>query len=181
MWTNYGSQGVALATTVAKLSSLLGKTAYDFEFGAMRYVRLTGREVQDSDFNPEDPADARFLLKPHFLKRNEYEAEREVRFVTVGPAQKYAGTGVVLKNVNPTDWIQDVRLWPGLKPLEEEALQKTTAQWAPGIPCACSDLLGADQRSRNSMAARFEETFAEQDQSSWNDGSDNIPIELKRL
>jgi hypothetical protein len=179
MWNNYGKQGVAISTTVRRLCDLLEKTERDFEFGQMRYIRLIGGEAQDYDFNPEEAKDARFLLKPHFLKRKEYESEKEVRFVTVAP-ERGRNSGIILEKISPNEWISDVRLWPGLKPVEEESLRQVVNHFAPGVPCACSDLFGADRSSAKSVTTFLRELNA-LNWTRWKDDDDEIPSELKEL
>lgn len=180
MWNNYGKQGVAVATTVGKLKAIAEATNREFAFGQMRYIRILGGVVRE--FYPDDPQDAPFLLKPHFLKRDEYKSENEVCFVTTGPDAGYPHpTGIVLKNVNPADWITEIRLWPRLKPLEEDSLREAVAKFAPDVPCACSNLFGAtpsrEKPFSNRMAKDIEEVFLAR----WQDGSDGIPPELKKL
>jgi len=179
MWNNYGKQGVAIATTVGKLKGLIEETNRNFAFGRMRYIHLIGGEVRD--FNLENPFDAHFLLTPHFLKRNEYRSENEVRFVTSAPENECV-PGITLENVNPMDWITNVRLWPGLKPLEEASLKKVIQGFIPGIPCACSDLYGADASwGIEGFTYNMLKDFGDFRFSAWCDGKDNIPPELKEL
>jgi hypothetical protein len=178
MWNNYGHQGVAIATTVDRLSKMLGKTDWHFEFGRLRYVRLVVGEIQDFNFDPDNPEDARFLLKPHFLKRIEYKSENEVRFVAAAPERHVSGIG--LQGVSPSEWLKEIRLWPGLKPTEEESLKQVVDHFAAGVPCACSDLFGVGSSSQ-SFTARY---FSELDRTGWQkwtDGSDGIPQALKEL
>jgi hypothetical protein len=180
MWNNYGKHGVAIATQVGKLRSLLESTERDFVLGQMRYIRLIVGQANDHDFNPEDKDDAAFLLMPHFLKRNEYESEKEVRFVTAAPERKH-NSGIILENINPLEWIQEIRLWPGLKPPEERSLKQVVHHFAPGVACACSDLFGADPLSVESIGAEFAAEFNQLDWNAWKDNTDGIPVELKQL
>lgn len=122
MWNIYGKNGVAIASTLKRISGVLDKTKWDFEVGRMRYVQLIGREAQDYDFNPEEARDASFLLKPHFLKRKEYESEKEVRFVTSAP-ERGPNSGISIDQALPGEWIEEIRLWPGLKSTEEQSLK----------------------------------------------------------
>ena len=179
MWNIYGKHGVAIASTTKKLSGLLSKSKWDFEVGQMRYIRLIGGEAQDYDFNPEKAKDAAFLLKPHFLKRKEYESENEVRFVTAAP-ERGPKSGIFLDEISPSEWIQEIRFWPGLKPVEEKSLKQIVEHFASGIPCTRSDLFGANVSS-NEFVSHFEAKLHEIDWNSWKDGSDNVPAELKQL
>jgi hypothetical protein len=177
MWNNYGRQGVAISTTVKKLSQLLSQTERDFEFGRMRYVRLIGGEAQDDGFDPDKREDAQFLLKPHFLKRKEYESEKEVRFVTASPGRGHKG---IVLETPAAEWIGEIRLWPGLKPVEEESIKRVVAHFAIDVACACSDLLRADQMSSDTVAS-VESQVDDLDWNWWKNGRDGIPTALKGL
>lgn len=179
MWNIYGKHGVAIASTKRKLGGMLSKSKWDFEVGQMRYIQLIGGEAQDYDFNPEEAKDAAFLLKPHFLKRKEYESEKEVRFVTAAPGRG-AKSGIFLDKIPPSEWIHEIRLWPGLRPAEEKSLKQVVDHFAPGIPCARSDLLVANASSET-FISRFEAEMEKIDWNNWKDGSDKIPAELKQL
>jgi len=179
MWNIYGKHGVAISSTTKKLSGVLSKSKWDFEVGRMRYIRLIAGEAHDYDFIPEKAEDASFLLKPHFLKRKEYESEKEVRFVTAAP-ERGPNSGISLDEILPSEWIQEIRLWPGLKPAEEKSLKEVVDHFAPGIPCARSDLFGADPWS-DGIGSHFGAEMDKVDWNSWKDGSDSIPAELKQL
>lgn len=179
MWNTFGKHGVAIKSTAKRLSEVLSKSKWDFEVGRMRYVRLIGGEAQGYDFNPESSKDADFLLKPHFLKRKEYESEKEVRFVAAAP-ERGLNSGISLDGMAPTDWIEEIRLWPGLKATEEESLKRVVQHFAAGVPCARSDLFGAEAWSEE-MVSRFQSEMEKADWGRWKDGSDQIPAELKQL
>jgi hypothetical protein len=180
MWNNYGKQGVAIAGKVGKLCELLGKTGHDFEVGQMRYIRLIAGDVRDYDFNPEEAEDARFLLKPHFLKRKEYESEKEVRFVTAAP-ERGRNAGIMLEQISPDKWIHEIRLWPGLKAVEEQSIKQVVAKFAPNVPCECSDLFGAGSFSNESFVAAVLAGLDASNWDRWKQGTDDIPPELKEL
>jgi hypothetical protein len=172
MWNSYGNQGVAIATTVKKLSSILSKTELTFEFGRMRYVKRIDGKVRRSDFNPKSFKDGRFLSKPHYLKRKEYESENEVRFVTAAPERK----GILLEGISPK-WIDRILLWPGLRVVDQTAIGKAIKHFGPKIRCECSDLF-ADQRKLGVAAAL--EPFLNPPLS-FETADDNTPSELKRV
>jgi hypothetical protein len=180
MWNIYGKQGVAIGSTVGKIRQILAKTEWDFQFARLRYIRLVSGEAQDLDFNPENPYDSRFLLRPHFLKRKEYETENEVRFVTAAP-DRGVGAGLGLSGISPDEWIDDIRLWPGLKPTEEESVKQIVNHFAPRVSCACSDLFKAHPFSADSFTARYLRELNAQNWQQWKNGEDGIPSELKQL
>lgn len=172
MWHVYGSQGCAIGTSVGKLRATLEKTSYAFAFGRMYYVDVRGGNP--SNFNWEHPDEARFLLDPHFLKRSEYESEKEVRFVTSAPESAPHG-GLVLSDVNATDWIREILLWPSLNSAEANALRKAIAELNPDISVARSELLHMEE------GAPLLEAFFNLDLDAWRSGSDGIPAVLKDL
>jgi hypothetical protein len=180
MWNIYGKQGVAIASTVEKVCKVLTTTEWDFEFARLRYIRLVLGAALDFDFNTEDPHDSRFLLRPHFLKRKEYETEKEVRFVTAAP-DRGVGAGLSLNGISPNEWINDIRLWPGLRPTEEKSVRDVVNHFAPGVSCACSDLFGADRFSRESFAARYVRELNAVTWKQWKNGEDGISSELKQV
>lgn len=175
MWSTYGKGGVAVATDIAKLRQVLA--GREFLFGEMRYVLSHARRLIDPAAELPDGED--LLLHPYFWKRQEYEHEHEVRFITAGPARE--GNGTILPGgVRASDWITNVRLWPKLTPAEEKCLTKAIQHFIPGLDCRCSDLYG-----RNSPTEKLFEDFMrecqENEDSKWSDGSDGIPPAMKEL
>ncbi|MGC3989429.1 MAG: DUF2971 domain-containing protein [Chthoniobacteraceae bacterium] len=169
MWSNYGNGGVAIRTTVGKLKAMLeAHTKENFAFGKMRYI-----QYQEDELNPEKLRDAKFILRPHFLKRSEYKNENEVRFVVAAPAKEKT-QGIILKQIDPKLWIEEIILWPGLKPLEVDALKIAIHKIAPKIRCNYSDLLG---HQKNQLFATLESSYENYDLSIW----DRIPTKLKEL
>jgi hypothetical protein len=174
MWSVYGNQGVAIQSTVGKISTVFDKTKRDFIFGRMTYVDYRSNV---SEFNPEQQSDYRLLLRPFFLKRKEYESEKEVRFVTSGPDLAERG-GILLKDLKPLEWISSIRLWPGLTMDEEKSISRTIEHFMPGVDCKRSDLFsGPDRPSEFSemMSADLEQ-YADLD---WANDEDEIPKPIK--
>lgn len=174
MWNTYGKHGVAVRTTVGKLNRILARTGRAFKYGQMRYIPLTQGKARDSEFKRSNAHDAAFLLMPHFLKRKEYESEKEVRFVTSAPDCEN-NLGLLFEAGDPVDWISKISLWPGLKPVEEAALKEVVAQLSAKTPCACSDLFG---RKRSS---HFRQRWDKMIWTQWRNDGDGIPTELKQL
>ncbi len=175
MWSAYGNQGVAIKSTIGKISSVFQKTGRDFIYGRMTYVDYKSGE--SVEFDPERKSDYPLLLRPFFLKRKEYESEQEVRFVTSGSDRSERG-GILFKNLNPYDWISAIRLWPGLTADEEESIRKAIKHFIPQLDCEKSDLFSSpDSPSKFiGMILADSEQFAD---SSWTKGSDEIPSPLK--
>jgi hypothetical protein len=176
MWSVYGNQGVAIATTVARIRQTFVKANRNATFGQMFYVEVCQGQV--IGLNPGEPEHQQFILQPHFMKRKEYASEREVRFVGYGPENRKKG-GIVLKGIDPNDWIQQIKFWPKLTSPEEAALSTAVKKAAPNIQCFKSDLLTSQDDSvydENGVEAAMVET----DEKSWGDNSDGIPSFLKR-
>lgn len=174
MWTIYASQGVAIRSSLVKIRKLLEGSGRDFLYGRMRYVGVHGGRVRN--FDPMDPSNAPLLLRPYFLKRLEYGAEREVRFVTSGPEAR-GRDGLVLRGCDPKIWMEEVRLWPGLSLAETNVLQKLVKRVLPDVPCERSDLMHAGRDNW----AELNEQLAEIAFKQWGDQTDGIPPELKAL
>ena len=177
MWSVYGNQGVAIQTTVGRLMKLLGDTGLKFIFGRLTYVDYqAGRSVE---FNPEREEDYRLLLRPFFLKRREYESEKEVRFVTAASERNERG-GILLRNLDAKDWISAVRLWPRLTVEEERCLCCAIEKFLPGVDCARSNLFsGAD-----GIEGDYEKLISDLEQtadSQWHSREDGIPPKLKEV
>ncbi len=174
MWSVYANQGVAIRTTTRRLRALLEAQGPDFMYRRMRYV-----DVPDGvgrDFSPEDPVDFALLLRPYFIKRSEYESEREVRFVMTGRQLEHLG-GRILQGCDPRTWMSEVRLWPGLGRAEAEVLKDLVKQKAPDLPCDRSELLQAE----TDRFAEWNEEVSPSAIKSWLSEADDVPAALKRL
>jgi len=176
MWNTYGNQGVAVQSTVQKINAALETTGRDFIYGKMTYVEHGRSLSTESDFDQEQ--DDHLILRPFFLKRNEYKSEDEVRFVTAGPRRDLRG-GILLKNLKPECWISAIRLWPGLKPDEEKSLKEAIGKFFPSADCRKSDLLPGPLDSVDLVDERRD--WEQLDDESWNQGTDDIPPPLKIL
>ena len=138
MWNLYGKDGVAVTTTVGRLRTALGKQAHKFEFSRMGYISVGRGGIRRSPY----PAEVDWLLRPHYLKRSEYGSEQEIRFVTTQPKP---GAGILL-NLQPSEWIDGIVLYPGYEETEVIALQSAVGKSLPGITCKQSGLLGKDAK-----------------------------------
>jgi len=175
MWSIYGNQGVAIKSTVGKISAIFEKTGRNFTYGRMTYVDY--RSGVSTDFNPERKSDYRLLLRPFLLKRKEYESEHEVRFVTSGADRTERG-GVLLKDMNPQDWISAIRLWPGLTANEESSLHEAVHQFIPEVDCRKSDLFSGPS-GPSELTEMIIADLEQSADSSWTEGTDKIPPPLK--
>jgi hypothetical protein len=176
MWSVYGNKGAAIATTVGRLRQTFVKAHQNATFGRMFYVEVFQGQVLN--LNPGEPDHQQFILQPHFMKRKEYESEKEVRFVAYGPENQRRG-GMVLEEIDPNDWIQQIKFWPKLTCSGEASLKSAVKKFAPNIQCFKSDLLTGHVDSSYAENG-VEAAFAVTDERSWKDNSDGIPSFLKR-
>lgn len=171
MWASYGREGAAVSMTVGKLREALGKTKWQFEFGQMRYTLICGENAVELDPEAEY---VNLLLRPHFLKREEYEGEKEVRFVTCGPSENSPGT--TLPGVPPSECIQTIHLWPGLQDSVKRSLKEIAQKLAPSVSCVPSVIFGETWQSSD-LSDLVHKTI----EFLWNKCDDGVPPELKRL
>ena len=121
MWNVYGSHGVAIASTIGKVRNALSQAENNFAFGRLRYVTVENGKTTDLNF--KDSEDAQLILEPHFLKRNEYASENEVRFLTTSNEHEH-NPGIFIPGIKPAEWIQEIRLWPKLDSSEASSLKE---------------------------------------------------------
>jgi hypothetical protein len=175
MWSVYGNQGVAIKSTVGKIGDVFDKTERQFIYGRMTYVDY--RSGVSTEFNPETKSDYGLLLRPFFLKRKEYESEREVRFVTSGGDRDNRG-GILLKGLLPKDWISEIRLWPGLTRDEEQSIKKAVEYFMPDADCQKSDLFSGPN-SHSDFIEMFSANLDQSLDSSWAGEKGSIPTSLR--
>ena len=175
MWSNYGRRGVAIKSTVGKLSKLCEETNRDFIFGKITYV-----DYQHGPSVEFDPLrDANLLLRPFLLKRLEYKSEQEVRFVTAANRREEGG-GIILRNLNPQDWISAIRLWPELTTDQADCLRTTVQRFIPKADCQKSDLFSGPNDSSD-LLQMMKSNLESAADSEWTTGQDGIPMPLKTL
>jgi hypothetical protein len=175
MWSVYGNQGVAIKSTIGKICAVFEQTERDFIYGSMTYVDYGSGAM--TEFNPERKSDYRLLLRPFFLKRKEYESEKEVRFVTSGSDRAERG-GILLKDLKPQNWISAIRLWPGLTADEEKSIINAIHHFIPQVDCKKSDLFSGPDSPPEFIEIMTSEIEQEVD-SGWIHGKDGIPMPLK--
>ena len=173
MWNTYGKDGVAIATMVGDLVSILKTSNYDFSFGRMCYFKRYGNFARCRSTEKQ-----LFVLRPQFLKREEYASENEVRFVTCTAENENGG---LVLSLRPEAWIKRIRLWPKLSSQEEESLVRALTHKFPKVDCEKSDLL---QTSGRGMSRAFEDLQAFSQiscESRWRSCDDGVPPILKNL
>jgi hypothetical protein len=177
MWSVYGNQGVAIKSTIGKLSALFETTGREFIYGRMTYVDYQKNGIS-TDFDP--PADFNLLLRPFFVKRKEFESEKEVRFVTAENGYDERG-GVLLKDLKPQDWISAIRLWPELNSEEANSILKIVKHFVLEVDCQKSDLLSDPDAGLPEFNDAFGPVGDSAAQSNWTKKQDGIPASLKVL
>jgi hypothetical protein len=141
MWNLYGKDGAAIGTTVGALKTVLADSSTGFEFGRMTYVHVDqfGKVVRSVEPQPDqDDPFTELILRPHFLKRQEYGSENEVRFITSSDVKSAGGIELGLPAYQ---WIKEIRLWPKLELSEETVLIDAIRRVLPEVPCRRSGLI----------------------------------------
>jgi hypothetical protein len=174
MWNTYGKEGVAIATTVGDLSSAIKTANYDFAFGRMCYFKRSGNYARCSNSEKQ-----MFVLQPQFLKREEYDSEKEVRFVTY--ASECESGGLSLKDIEPETWIKKVRLWPGLTSREEDSIMSALKNKLSSADCQKSDLLQPDGREMSRTLEQIDALVVANAESQRKSCKDGVPALLKKL
>lgn len=176
MWNSYGSGGVAISSTIGKIHTALSKTKYDFAFGQMRYVSVVNERT--TDLVLENSEDSQLILEPHFLKRNEYKSENEVRFVTA-TSENEIDSGIFIKKIMPEEWIEEIRLWPKARSSEEAALKEVVKKFAPEIRCVKSDFMSRRPDATAISRIYMRDVIGISEENEWESGRDDIPDILK--
>ena len=178
MWNTYGKNGVAVRTTVGQLSAALAKSAHmNFLFGKMTYVKVEAGKIA-VDSPAQDPNLNDLLPQPHFLKREEYEHEHEVRYVTCGPESPV--TKGIFIGVQPGEWIEEIRLWPGMTMSETAAVKNLVRRSMPDVKCEKSDLFNQQEQLCAPINTQIRSSDRRSDRQ-WREEYDGIPLALKQL
>lgn len=149
MWRHFAPEGVAVRTSLRRLDEALQSSGREWLATRMIYEDLSEEITADRAY-----ADVRIiqaLRRPFLLKQREYQAENEVRLVTVDPtASAYIRVGTV----RPETWIEEIRISPDLWTADAELLKQHILTVSPALD-------GRVQRSAVSrMPTISEETFA---------------------
>ena len=174
MWTIFGLDGVRIGSTVGKLKKALGELNRDVEYRQMAYVDIP--EGQGFYCNDQE-----VRLKPYFLKRKEYDHEKELRFVTTGP-EMISSPGLIVE-LQPAEWIQEVSLSPNLNPEQVASLQSLIKGVLPknDMKCEQSKLLKPPGNAWEAYPLELCGNIEELNQTSWDSCDDGIPKPLKMI
>jgi hypothetical protein len=128
MWRLFAPKGFAIHTSLDCLESALKGTNRAWRISRIRYWDKSTEIVPDDTHN--DPELRAILRYPHLLKGMEYKYENEVRLCTVDSA---ARSHLMVENVPPETWIQEIRVSPDIWHEDAELLRKLIADRCPAI------------------------------------------------
>ena len=135
MWKLYADSGVAIQTTLRRIAAAL-PTGVCFEAASIQYGNREPGQIDS--FNPEAPGIRDVLARAYLFKNNDYEFEKEVRFVT--DAQN-PGCGRMINNVDANKLIQQIVLSPWTELDEFDALQHQLQSLCPDAQISRSPLI----------------------------------------
>jgi hypothetical protein len=128
MWRHFAPEGVAVRTSLRRLDEALQSSGREWLASRMIYEDLSEEITADRAY-----ADARIIQalgRPYLLKQREYQAENEVRLVTVDPeASAYIRVG----GVRPETWIEEIRISPDLWPEDAGLLSQHICTVSPAL------------------------------------------------
>lgn len=124
MWQVYGKNGVAVRSSLRKLRPVLEGQATPWLVSKMKYLNHFQHRASREMYP--------FYRKPFLVKRLEYKHEQEVRFVTISGKKR---PGIVLENLTPNEWIEEILFWPALS--ESEAYGLRDAVQRVQTICGC--------------------------------------------
>lgn len=140
MWRAYAPDGVAIQTSLRKLEAAFANSGRPWRASRMIYRDLS-RSI-NADRVAGDPELKEALWRPFFLKRLEYESEKEIRLVTVDAS---GSRHVALPWTRPETWIQQVRISPDLWAGDADKLIALIEMRCPGLERRISHSLVRDK------------------------------------
>jgi len=135
MWKLYANSGVAMQSTLARITSALPNTVH-FEAARIQYGNREAGEIDS--FNPEAAGIRDILIRAYLFKNNDYEFEKEVRLIIDAEIPR---CGRVLNDVSPNKMIQRIVFSPWIELDEFEALQKRVQPICPDAEITRSPLI----------------------------------------
>lgn len=128
MWQLYGKGGAAVRTSGAQLGNVLGHDGKKWLASGVKYLdHGTDAGISVGWGHPSmDP----WARRPFLVKRLEYRHEEEVRLVTVSAECR---EGILLEDISPEKWIEEVVFWPGFPRSEAKALAETVKKLVPSL------------------------------------------------
>lgn len=128
MWRNFAPEGVAVRTSLRRLDEALQSSGREWLASRMIYENLSEEITADRAY-----ADARIIQalgRPYLLKQHEYQAENEVRLVTVDPEPT---AYIRVAGVRPETWIEEIRISPDLWPEDAGLLSQHILTVSPKL------------------------------------------------
>ncbi|PZR75942.1 MAG: hypothetical protein DLM73_03965 [Chthoniobacterales bacterium] len=146
MWKLYADSGVAIQTTLHRIASALPDVC--FEAARIQYGNREPGQIDS--FNPEAPGIRDILARAYLFKNNDYEFEKEIRFVTDASTP---GCGRTVTNVSANQLIAQIVLSPWTELDEFEALQQQLRPLCPDAVITRSPLIKNlnDERTLRAM------------------------------
>ncbi|HTH47320.1 MAG TPA: hypothetical protein VMB21_07395 [Candidatus Limnocylindria bacterium] len=128
MWQLYGKGGAAVRTSCSRLGDVLGHDERRWLVSGVEYLDLNTEPEYLVGFG--DPSMNPWARRPFLVKRMEYRHEEEVRLVTVSTAGR---SGILLEDIPPEKWIEEIVFWPGFPRSEAEALALAVKKMVPEL------------------------------------------------
>lgn len=149
MWRLYAPQGFAIRTSLHSLNKALVNSERTWRISHMKYWDKSARIGPDQT-NADDQLKST-LRRPFLLKSREYAFENEVRLFTV---DGHARPNLVVDNVAPEDWIEQIRVSPEVWTEDAELLQTLIGARVPALKSkiACSPLVSKSKSGESAWS-----------------------------
>lgn len=128
MWRHFAPEGVAVRTSLRRLDEALKVSGREWLASRMIYKDLSQEITADRAYADDSILQA--LGRPFLLKQREYQAENEVRLVTVDPE---ASAYIRVAGVRPETWIEEIRISPDLWTDDAELLSQHILTVSPAL------------------------------------------------
>lgn len=177
MWEIYGRGGIAIRSSIKSLKAALPQADYDWLATKMHYLELQ-RLYPYALADNGGPIARQLVRRPYLAKGVEYLSEREVRLVTAGSANEQ---GLVLENISPDAWMEEIVTSPHLPKSEFEAFKDAVSKLCPSLQNRIrpSRLFEGPEHAEQQNARR-QETGRQIDKYFEDDSSRNLPEFMKR-
>lgn len=126
MWNNYGLQGVAIVSTVARV-----RAALSLPNDALTSVaKVNYVDSEDIHMDPRliEPL---WINRPYYFKQKAYEYEKEVRFVLAAEPVYLGLRGGIVRKVEPSLLLDEVLISPHIPFEEAKAIEHTIRAVCP--------------------------------------------------
>jgi Protein of unknown function (DUF2971) len=164
MWRLYAPQGFAIRTSLNSLSKALANTGREWRISRMKYRDKSEEITPDEIYADQELRNT--LRRPFLLKSHEYEYENEVRLFTVDGR---ARPSLLVENVAPGEWIEQIRVSPEVWPEDAELLRLLIRERAPSLEgrIGLSPLADATDPAKSARADLQSDVFLEDAKNKW--------------